>query len=357
MTARYTKEEFVDLYMQIGIEIGRLCNARCEHCISFSGPKNKQKIGLDTALRIVRDAASLGLPRIEVTGGEPFLFLEELEEIMRLGKSYGMWTGVTTNSFWAQTPEKAVKLLTRLKDAGLALLRFSIDQYHLNYISLERVQNAIQASIDVGVEAIIDASVGRKDYRTYKAVHTLKRYPVEMRLSDLIPYGRAADLPQETFFTESFYKVSHAPCSSAGVPVVETDGRVLLCCAFPVSQDPNDLESPFVLGHLKDESLASILARHLYNPFLRVLRYEGPGGLLRILEEKYGHDQYKPRPNYPGSICTLCMDMMQHEKLKQLWHESVAENDHSAMFTPPVDVDRVPTPELAESGAALYASK
>jgi hypothetical protein len=341
MNAQYTQHEFVDFYMQIGIEIGRLCNARCEHCISFSGPENRQKMELETALRVVREAASVGLPRIEITGGEPFLFLEEIEEIMRLGKSYGMWTGVTTNSTWAKTPERAVKILTRLKDAGLSLLRFSIDQYHLNYIPLERVQNAVQASLDVGVQALIEASVGRKDYRTYKAVHTLKSFPVEMRLSDLIPYGRGAELPTETFFTESFYKVAHAPCSSAGVPVVETDGRVLLCCAFPVSQDPNDMESPFVLGSVKNESLANILARHLYNPFLRALRYEGPGALLRILEEKYGNDQYKPRANYPGSICTLCMDMMNHARLKELWHESVAENDRSQSFSPPVDLDKV----------------
>src|SRR6185369_12085445 len=357
MTEQYTKEEFVDFYMQIGLEIGRLCNARCEHCISFSGPKNKQKLALETAQRVVREAASVGLPRIEITGGEPFLFLDELEEIMRLGKSYGMVTGVTTNSSWAKTPERAVKILTRLKEAGLGLLRFSIDQYHLNYIPLERVQNAVQASIDVGVKSLIDASVGRKDYRTYKAVHTLKSFPVEMKLSDLIPYGRAAELPQETFFTESFYKVAHAPCSFAGVPVVETDGRVLLCCAFPVSLDPNDMESPFVLGTVANESLATILARHLYNPFLRLLRYEGPGGLLRALEERYGNDQYKPRSSYPGSICTLCMDMMQHEKLKELWHESVAQNDRSATFIPPVEVDQAPVSGFPESEVPLYAGK
>jgi hypothetical protein len=106
-----------------------------------------------------------------------------------------------------------------------------------------------------------------------------------------------------------------------------------LCCAFPVSQDPNDLDSPFVLGHISKEPLSKILARHFHNPMLKVLRYEGPGGLLRLLEKRFGDSMYKPRPNYPGSICTLCMDMMEHVKLRQLWHESVAENDKSESFS------------------------
>jgi hypothetical protein len=341
MEATYTKAEFVEFYQQLGIEIGRLCNARCEHCISLSGPQNKQRMDPYMAKRVIREAASLGLAHMEFTGGEPTLFLDELEDIMREGKHLGMTTGMTTNSSWARTPERATRILTRLKDAGLVRLRLSVSRYHLDYIPLERVQTAARAALDANIQVLVEAGVSRKDYRIYKAVHTLKSLPVELKMSEILPFGRAAQLPDEIFFTESFYKVSHTPCTYAGVPVVETDGRVLLCCAYPVPQDPQDLESPFVLGDARTESLALILARHLYNPLLRVLRYEGPGGLLRVLEERCGDKQYKPRPNYPGSICTLCADMMEHVNLKRIWREAVAENDKTFSFVPPVKLEQI----------------
>src|SRR5262249_8101283 len=109
----YTKVEFVEFYQQIGIEVGRLCNAICEHCISYSGPKNKEKMDPEMLRRVIREAASVGLAHIELTGGEPFLFLDELEEILRYAKSFGMATGITTNSSWATSPERAMKILNR----------------------------------------------------------------------------------------------------------------------------------------------------------------------------------------------------------------------------------------------------
>lgn len=339
MKPTYSKEEFSDFYNQIGIELGRLCNARCEHCISLSGPKNKAVMSPETIRRIIRESASVGINHLELTGGEPFLFINELEEIVRYATSYGMITGMTTNSYWASKPEKAEAILARMKDAGLVRLRFSIDQYHLNYIPIERLETAVRAAVKVGLGALIEATVGRKDYRAYDAVKRLRALHVELRVSELLPFGKAADLPPETFLSHSFFEVSHSPCGSAGVPIVETDGRLLLCCSYPVAQDSDDLESPFVLGHIEQESVATILARHLYNPLLRVLRYEGPGGLLRVLEEKYGNKQYKPRPSYPGRICLLCADMMEHINLKRLWHETVREHDMTAWFTPPVAID------------------
>ncbi|MBI3653571.1 MAG: radical SAM protein [Acidobacteria bacterium] len=351
MNYTYTKTEFVEFYQQIGIEIGRLCNARCEHCITYSGPKNKEKMEPTMLRRILKEAGSLGLPHVEITGGEPFLFLDELEEIIALAKSYGMRTGITTNSSWATKHERAVKILMRLKAAGLVRLRFSIDQYHLNYIPLERVETAVKAAAEVGIYPLIEAAVGRKDYRAYEAVHRLKALAVELKMCELLPFGRAAEFAPETFFSGSFYQVAHTPCPTAGVPVVENDGRVLLCCTYPVAQDPNDMESPFVLGSTKEESLADILARHLYNPLLRVLRYEGPGGLLRVLEEGYGKKQYKPRELYPGSICTLCADMMDHVNLRKLWHETVAQHDMTAWFTPPVDMEHRPVEQVRMANA------
>jgi len=345
MSAQVTTE-FKDFYTQIGIEVGRRCNARCEHCITFSGPKNHSSMDRKMLERVIRDAAELGLPHIELTGGEPFLFRDQLEQTLTLGHHHGLTTGITTNSFWAIKIPEAVKLLQKLQSIGLVRLRFSIDQYHLNYIPLERVQTGIQAAINAGVECVVEATVGRKDYRMYEAIQELRKLPVEVRVSELLPFGKAADFPAESFLTHSFFEVAHSPCLTAGTPIVESDGRVLLCCSYPVAQDTKDLGSPFVLGDARSESLITILGRHLHNPLLRILRYQGPGGLFRVLQAKYGAEHCPQRPVYPGGICTLCADVMNSRAFRELWHASVAQSDDSKTVLPPELLSRAQAANL-----------
>jgi Radical SAM superfamily len=339
MTPNVTTE-FRDFYTQIGIEVGRTCNARCEHCITFSGPKNHSKMDPDVMVRVIQDAAELGLPHVELTGGEPFLFRHELEHILELGHQLGLTTGSTTNCFWAAKMPDAVNLLKRLQSLGLIRLRLSLDQYHLNYIPLQRVQTAIQACLTAGVECFVEATIGRKDYRMYDAIRELKKLAVSVRVSELLPFGKAADFPSETFLHHSFFEVTHSPCLTAATPVVESDGRVLLCCSYPVAQDSNDLASPFVLGDARNESLITILSRHLHNPLLRILRYEGPGGLFRLLQAKRGKEACQERSVYSGGICTLCADVMNSSAFRELWHATVAQHDDTQSVLPSELIDK-----------------
>jgi len=334
MSVDFQKTEIAEFYQQMGIEVGRRCNARCEHCISFSGPKNHAQMEFGLMKRVIEQSAESGLQHLELTGGEPFLFRDQLEQILQMAYESGMSIGITTNSFWAKTIPAAEALLEKLKRLGLARLRFSIDRYHLNYIPFECVKNAVQAALKTDIKCIVEATVGRKDYQMYGAIKELKQFPMELRVSALLPYGKAADLPPETFMSHSFFSVANTPCLTAGTPVVQLDGRVLLCCVVPVAQDPNDMESPFVLGNAKQESIVTILTRHFRNPLLRVLRYQGPGGLMRALQKKYGAEQYTARDSYPGGICTLCGDMMNNQKLREMWHLAVADNDPNSPAVP-----------------------
>ncbi|GAA0261917.1 hypothetical protein GCM10010492_73690 [Saccharothrix mutabilis subsp. mutabilis] len=75
----------------------RLCNLRCRHCYSSSGPDVAESVPIGLLSRVVRDAAALGYDVLNVTGGEPFLY-PELPGLLRAARDAGMRTTVTTNA-------------------------------------------------------------------------------------------------------------------------------------------------------------------------------------------------------------------------------------------------------------------
>ncbi len=75
----------------------RLCNLRCRHCYSSSGPDVAESVPIGVLSQAVRDAAGLGYDVLSVSGGEPFLY-PELAALLRSAREAGMRTTVTTNA-------------------------------------------------------------------------------------------------------------------------------------------------------------------------------------------------------------------------------------------------------------------
>ncbi|WP_158852219.1 radical SAM/SPASM domain-containing protein [Saccharothrix deserti] len=75
----------------------RLCNLRCLHCYSSSGPDVTESIPITVLSTVVQDAAGLGYDVLNVSGGEPFLY-PELPALLRAARAAGMRTTVTTNA-------------------------------------------------------------------------------------------------------------------------------------------------------------------------------------------------------------------------------------------------------------------
>ncbi|MEU4805953.1 radical SAM protein [Actinosynnema sp. NPDC023587] len=75
----------------------RLCNLRCLHCYSSSGPDVAEAVPIGVLAAVVGDAAGLGYDVLSVSGGEPFLY-PELPALLRAARDAGMRTTVTTNA-------------------------------------------------------------------------------------------------------------------------------------------------------------------------------------------------------------------------------------------------------------------
>ena len=78
--------------------VNQACNLRCRGCFFFDHPQDdgETELGPHEALALVDRIADLGVPFLELVGGEPFL-RPDLLDLGRRARERGLWCGVTTN--------------------------------------------------------------------------------------------------------------------------------------------------------------------------------------------------------------------------------------------------------------------
>lgn len=69
-------------------EITHLCNMRCKHCGSSAGVLSADELTTEEALKLADDMGSLGLEKVNLSGGEPFLRKDWSLIARRLSENY-----------------------------------------------------------------------------------------------------------------------------------------------------------------------------------------------------------------------------------------------------------------------------
>jgi cyclic pyranopterin phosphate synthase len=123
---------FIDTYNRpinyMRISITDRCNLRCHYCMpeDFTDWKPKEEIlRYEEILRIVGVAASRGLKKVRVTGGEPLVRRGVVDFVRALHAIPGIETvALTTNGVFLKETAKA------LFDAGLRHINISLDSLH-----------------------------------------------------------------------------------------------------------------------------------------------------------------------------------------------------------------------------------
>jgi MoaA/NifB/PqqE/SkfB family radical SAM enzyme len=121
------------------------CNAKCGFCDIWEQPS--PYINLENVKANLADLKKLGVKIIDFTGGEPLLH-RQLPEILKMAKTHGFITTVTTNGLLY--PKKA-KSLVGLVD----MLHFSLDSYDQKQHDTMRgvaCYESVIKSIDIALE-------------------------------------------------------------------------------------------------------------------------------------------------------------------------------------------------------------
>lgn len=177
------------------ISVTELCNLRCRYCMPEEGvckKRHEDMLAEDELIRAVEAAASLGITKLRITGGEPLVKKNILSICRRAAVVEGIRElCLTTNGILL--PE----LAKPLKDAGVRRLNISLDTldpekyaYITRMGSLQQAAEGIRAALSAGFEKIKLNTVligGFNDDEIAPLAELTRRYPIDLRFIELMP--------------------------------------------------------------------------------------------------------------------------------------------------------------------------
>ena len=312
-----------------------VCTAACRHCCMESGPDRTEQLTAEQLTTILLEIFQ-ELPQLEVivfSGGESTLLGETQLDAIRLCKEHGVMTRLVTNAYWARSLEQARTTLRELRDAGLDEVNFSTDDYHLPFISLQKVRYAFEAAMEMDFQSVVIASCyGPETWLTPNLLDLeFKSGPQGMRRrfqENGVP-NELSPQPGETFVLLSNnpvsrigrgrYRMQSSETTQAPIPLyqarprgcwhalrrtsISSSGRYLACCGFNTEHNPI-----LDYGVLGQEPLAVLLDRADDDLVSNMIALLGPPVIKEMLERWYPDEVDFPRDTYT-SICEVCEDL------------------------------------------------
>ena len=223
------------------------CNLRCRYCMPEEGVCKRDHHEMMTeeeVITAVKAAASLGITKIRLTGGEPLVKRNIVSICRKVAAVEGIKeVCLTTNGILLP------QLANDLQEAGVDRLNLSLDTLdpqkyaHITRIGqLEEFNAGLEAALKAGFRKIkINAVLigGFNDDEIESLAGLTMKYPVDMRFIELMPiqdhdeFGEAAYVP----YSKVLEKLPQA------VPV-EKDGGVAKLYRLPGAQGNIGLISP-----------------------------------------------------------------------------------------------------------------
>ncbi len=277
-------------YMRVSVT--DLCNLRCRYCMPEDGVCKKthaEMLTEDEIITAVQAAASLGITKLRITGGEPLVKKNIVSICRRAAQIPGIREiCVTTNG--TLLPE----LAKPLREAGVSRVNISLDtldaqkyRYITRCGELSQAVDGIHAALGAGFEKIKLNAVlvgGFNDDEIPALAELTRRYPLDMRFIELMPMVDSGDFGPEAFI----------PCTVVldklpELQSVEPDGGVARLYSLPGAKGSIGLISPVSAHFCKECNRIRLTADGKLKPCLhsadeyslKGLDYDGMVDMIR----------------------------------------------------------------------------
>ena len=185
------------------------CNLRCRYCMPEEGVckrDHREMMTEEEVVNAVKVAASLGITKIRLTGGEPLVKRNIVSICRKVAAVEGIKeVCLTTNGILLP------QLANQLREAGVNRLNLSLDTldpgkyaYITRIGKLENFNAGLEAALEAGFEKVkINAVLigGFNDNEIEMLANLTMKYPVDMRFIELMPiqdhdeFGESAYVP------------------------------------------------------------------------------------------------------------------------------------------------------------------
>jgi len=303
-------EPKLKLWRSAGLLLTYKCNCACEFCYYSCCPDKNGLMPVDMAISAWQSLKILAgdSAKIHITGGEPFLYWDRLEEILEEAGSQklGKVDLIETNGFWA-TNEKIIReRLKRLDELGMERLKISTDPFHQEYVDIEPIRRLAEIATEIlGPDRVLvrwrkylEKPTKMKDIssdeRKQEYISAMDDYPCRFT-------GRAAGRLAELVASKPIDALALVNC------------KLDLLAAKGVHIDPfgnvfSGRCSGIIIGNIMRTRLEDIWKQFgpAGNEFINTLFNLGPYGLLKEAV-KLGYKKAK----FYASKCHLCMHIRQ----------------------------------------------
>ncbi len=148
------------LWRSVGLLLTYKCNCACEFCYYNCGPDKNGLMSVDTAISAWQSLKILAgdSAKIHITGGEPFLYWDSLQEILEEAgnQKLGKVDLIETNGFWATGEKITRQRLKRLDELGMERFKISTDPFHQEYIDIEPIRRLAEIATEIlGPERVL----------------------------------------------------------------------------------------------------------------------------------------------------------------------------------------------------------
>ncbi len=183
------------------------CNLRCFYCMPEEGIKYAHKddlLSYEEMLRLARLLAGLGIHKVRITGGEPFVRRDMMDFIRALSRVEGIkQINITTNG------TLTAPLIPELKQLGVRSVNLSLDTLDRQRFfeitrrdEYDKVIQTLDALLEYGISTKINAVVmeGKNIGDILPMVEMTREKAVDMRFIEEMPFnGEGSHYPQLTW--------------------------------------------------------------------------------------------------------------------------------------------------------------
>ncbi len=307
------------------------CPIRCRYCGVNAGPHRTERMSLAFIRQMVDEARALGTVQVVVfTGGEPFLLGEDLFAAVEYTAGLGLLTRIVTNAYWATSLERACEVLDGLKRLGLTELNFSCDDFHQEFIPLERIRWANEAARRIGIPALIAARglkcstitptyledfLGRKLARFRRGQKNQDNDVVSWGIT--VPVGWDSEhLTEDDLLWAGAGDCWKVPCDSVLKNIViAPDGELVVCCGIGSDEVPET-----VVGNVRETPLIELISQANNDLIINWLALEGPFGIMQRVQRWAPAVRFHER--YVNT-CHLCHDLFTRDEVREVLRQGV----------------------------------
>ncbi len=271
------------IYNNLALSITNRCNAKCEMCgiNACQSHESENVIEGKKLKKIVNEICeNPWIKNIVFTGGEPFLYLNEIKKVqVDLHKNEKKICCVT-NGHYFKDIEKREDDLKLFIDCKFDLINISVDEFHLNYIDIQCLRDAINICKKHGIELVFKVGLMKENQICIDMARNLGQEINDMKFQiySLWPIGRGNEISKDWFKLYSIEDID-LTCKRSSTFFVDEKGNCFPCCLFSKPQNMS-------VGNIKDISVNQAIKLARQNKLYKYIYYNGFKDILKILIEK-----------------------------------------------------------------------